>query len=497
MKHHAHPSDQPACFHGSPRHRADASHSRFAVLGLSAVALAAALVGCGGGGSGGSANNAIAVIGGVNTGATGEGASNFVTGSLTITDADVGQAAFKMPATLMGTYGAFTFNASTGAWTYLIDNSKSNTQALVTGQTVYDTLTVESIDGSATQDIKVSISGSGSGNGGTSGSLALITTVPAAVYPASDPYAAEKAAVFELLNSERANCGFGKRSQNVLLDKAAQAHADYITVNNFAYGHEETPGLLGFTGTEVGERVTAAGYNYSYSDENLNAQVWGSRYIAPHYGPLNYTTFEQTATKNLRGLLSTIYHMKGLLGHTTEIGIGISTLRNTEANQKTLNFNAGVPAGTNSLGQQITTDALATYPCNGVKDAFPYFRDEAPNPFPGVNMMLTPFGQPVYLMSARGTTLSLTSWAITLQGGMGVPVTVLTKDNDPQKGTPQALQANQIFVVPTQMLADNSTYDVSVTGTNTGMITANNPTGAFSRKFSFSTGVGYAPATRN
>eukprot|EP01030_Chromulinospumella_sphaerica_P005631 gene5631-5509_t len=53
----------------------------------------------------------------------------------------------------------FTFNASTGAWTYLVDNSKAVTQALSSGQVVYDTLTVTSSDGTATQDIKIAING--------------------------------------------------------------------------------------------------------------------------------------------------------------------------------------------------------------------------------------------------------------------------------------------------------------------------------------------------
>nr|MBP8149220.1 hypothetical protein [Limnohabitans sp.] len=297
--------------------------------------------------------------------------------------------------------------------------------------------------------------------------------------------------VFELLNNERANCGFGKRSQNVLLDKAAQAHADYIALNNLPTGHYETQGVPGFTGTTGGERITATGYNFSYADENIATQGWGSWYTSPHFGPLNFSLVEQSATKNLRELLSSVYHMRSLLGQTTEIGIGVSTHLDAEASSKTLNINTGVPFGTSSVGQQIPMDALATYPCNGVKDAFPYFGPEDPNPFPALNLRFTPYGQPVYLMSSRGTTLSLISWSITKQGGMGVPVTVLTKDNDPQK----RLSSNMVFVTPTQMLAENSTYDVAVTGTNTGMITANNPTGTFTRKFSFSTGIGYAPST--
>ncbi|WP_194945658.1 hypothetical protein [Limnohabitans sp. DM1] len=130
-------------------------------------------------------------------------------------------------------------------------------------------------------------------------------------------------------------------------------------------------------------------------------------------------------------------------------------------------------------------DALATYPCAGVTSVVPIFGGESPDPFPDVDRLLTPYGQPVYLMSSNGTTLTLASWQITQRGGASVPVTVLTKENDPHK----RLTANQVFVVPTQRLANNSTYDVVLSGTNSGMISSANPTGSFNRIFSFTTGT--------
>ncbi|KUE87481.1 RTX toxin [Cupriavidus necator] len=80
-------------------------------------------------------------------------------GTLTVNDVDTGDAHFAAvpPASLVGQYGAFTFDSGTGAWTYTLDNSKA--QSLAAGQHVTDSLSVQSADLSATQAITVNITG--------------------------------------------------------------------------------------------------------------------------------------------------------------------------------------------------------------------------------------------------------------------------------------------------------------------------------------------------
>jgi VCBS repeat-containing protein len=387
---------------------------------------------------------------------------------------------------LTGTYGTFSFNAGTGAWTYLIDNTKSATQALTSGQVAYDSLTVTSSDGTATQDIKITVSGDASGGSGTG--IALITSVPAPVYPSSGAFAAEKVAVFNRLNDDRARCGFGKVAQNALLDKSAQAHADYLAVNKLEASHSEIVGLPGFVGSDPGQRIfTYAAYPGIYSSEILGQTNWGSLF-GSGLNPQGYSPTEIKATNILKLLYATVYHLAGAVGSTTDFGIGISNyssnIQNT-FNTKTLVINSGIPTGTSSAGQQVPVDSLATYPCAGITSAVPLFGPENPDPFPNVDRTVTPYGQPIYLLSSSGTTITLTNGTITRKGGAGVPVTVLTKDNDPIK----RLTSNQVFLVPTERLADNSTYDVVLSGTNTGMVSVSNPTGFFSRTFSFTTGT--------
>ena len=91
-----------------------------------------------------------------------------VSGIVTITDADTGEAVFK-PVTdtaKTGLYGSFSFNETTGAWTYTLNKDSLALQKLAQGQLVTQTLTVQSFDGTLSQDIVVNITGSADINDG-------------------------------------------------------------------------------------------------------------------------------------------------------------------------------------------------------------------------------------------------------------------------------------------------------------------------------------------
>jgi T1SS-143 domain-containing protein len=90
---------------------------------------------------------------------TEDGTQQTASGQLTVTDRDTGDVGFQAPASLVGTYGDFTFNISTGQWAYALRNSDANVQALKAGDVVYDRLTVLSKDGSDSQVIDVTING--------------------------------------------------------------------------------------------------------------------------------------------------------------------------------------------------------------------------------------------------------------------------------------------------------------------------------------------------
>ena len=88
-----------------------------------------------------------------------------VSESLTITDPDAGESLFSttvVNGTSTAVGGVFLGNleiTATGTWTYNVDNTDPQIQALGDGETIVETFTVSSLDGSATQLITVTING--------------------------------------------------------------------------------------------------------------------------------------------------------------------------------------------------------------------------------------------------------------------------------------------------------------------------------------------------
>jgi len=80
-------------------------------------------------------------------------------GTLTIADVDTGESSFQAVASvdLIGDYGTFTFNATTGGWDYTLDPTLSD--PLNANEMETDTLTVTSFDGTETFDIVVNVTG--------------------------------------------------------------------------------------------------------------------------------------------------------------------------------------------------------------------------------------------------------------------------------------------------------------------------------------------------
>lgn len=95
--------------------------------------------------------NDVAVISGVDSGVVNadidrqEGGS-VISGALTIDDIDPGESAFQA-ASVAGDYGGLVIDAS-GSWSYTIDNNLPEIQQLDEGETLTDTLIVQSVDGS-------------------------------------------------------------------------------------------------------------------------------------------------------------------------------------------------------------------------------------------------------------------------------------------------------------------------------------------------------------
>ena len=109
--------------------------------------------------------NDVATIAGIAVGSATEETVLTTGGTLTIADADAGQAELvPIAAGTAGTGGFGTFAvAANGVWSYALNNAHASVQALPAGATLTDTITVSSEDGTDTQVITVTIHGTNDG----------------------------------------------------------------------------------------------------------------------------------------------------------------------------------------------------------------------------------------------------------------------------------------------------------------------------------------------
>ena len=109
-----------------------------------------------------------AVIGGTSTGMTKEDVTLTSSGTLTVSDADHDQSSFQAITSQAGTYGSFSIDSS-GHWTYTLNNTAANVQALAEGDVKTETFVVKSLDGT-TQNVVITVNGTNDGAviGGTS-----------------------------------------------------------------------------------------------------------------------------------------------------------------------------------------------------------------------------------------------------------------------------------------------------------------------------------------
>ena len=103
--------------------------------------------------------NDLASISGDTTGGVAEDGAQTAAGALAVADLDDDEDVFLAAEgdDLAGDYGAFTFDETTGAWEFTLDND--SVQGLGEGETVEETLTVTSADGTDSEMITVTITG--------------------------------------------------------------------------------------------------------------------------------------------------------------------------------------------------------------------------------------------------------------------------------------------------------------------------------------------------
>ena len=309
-----------------------------------------------------------------------------------------------------------------------------------------------------------------------------VTAVPVnsnivvSVGPANYATASEESAAWSLLNAERSFCGFGLLNQNLALDKAAKAHADWQIVNNYLSHYEVATGTVGFTGVSPSDRIVAAGYgpgnSFSSTDETSSNVGINNK--------LGYGNF------GMRNLLNAPYHAAALIKGFRDGGVSVrndTDSSSTFGARLVLQVNLATKVADGS--QTVDSSTVLTYPCEGTVGVNRQLVNETPNPVPGRNLATSPLGSSVQVLIREGNTLAITS-ATMINVATSASVilrTPITAANDPNATAGgNYLQKNQGFISPDAPLDGNTKYQVTVNGTNNGV--------AFSRTFSFTTGLG-------
>lgn len=298
------------------------------------------------------------------------------------------------------------------------------------------------------------------------------------VTPASYVPGAAELGAWNVLSQARNLCGFDgadplvKLARNAKLDAAALSHSRYLVDLSFATGdsvlsHLETPGVPGFTGVYPWDRAVYQGYNYKALAEILAATVWDYTY------PPNFPTMAERGASSMRSLLNTVYHLSGAMYEGADVGFG-AYLKTTMIDATTWReeYRFGSLNGFEDTSRRITlgTNKVVTYPCQGSSNIPPAFEpaNESPNPFIETGYASAIVGPPIYLKvdAPQVLTVNTVSSSITLNG-ITVPFVVLSHSNDPNIDPIDKepyITTNEVFVIPTQALLPNASYQVTLNG---------------------------------
>ena len=295
----------------------------------------------------------------------------------------------------------------------------------------------------------------------------IVTDTQASTYAAQG--LTEEAAAFELLNQERARCGFGTLRQNAALDKAAKAHADWQNLNGVFISHLEDRrnNANGFTGIAPWDRIVAAGYG---TVGDMTDEI-ASSYKISGWG-----------IAGMRGLLNAPYHMRGLLDGFRDVGIAVRTSEDVGTNygRTVLQINPAYLLTTPR--QELSDQDVATYPCQGTTGTDRQLSNETPNPVPGRDLGTNPLGGSVFVLLRYGNKLAFTSATMTQVSGDGAGTAVTLRDPVTSANSGNRFASHQGYIVADAPLQPNTEYEVVINGTNNGT--------PFTRQFTFTTGTG-------
>jgi hypothetical protein len=283
--------------------------------------------------------------------------------------------------------------------------------------------------------------------------------------PAPVGYDADRLAAFERLNEIRLSAGLGLLAQSTAMDRAAQAHAEWMVAND-SFTHGEVAGTPGFTGVNWARRDEAFGYVPVEGVEVMTGPAHGA--------------------DGVDGLVNAVYHRAGMLAfEPVDVGVGWTNAVSANVSMPlVMDITRPGTDAVRGLGQEALPSirGVEAWPLDGATDVPLRLGWEFPNPVPNQDVLT--LGTPASITVAGTKTLSHTLFEMAGSStGATVPVQVLTNRNDPNFLVPESF----IAAIPLGVLAANTRYTITFSGAAVDRVS-----GAFEpidRTWSFTTGV--------
>jgi uncharacterized protein YkwD len=320
------------------------------------------------------------------------------------------------------------------------------------------------------------------------------TSVPAPSYVANST----SAQIYSVINDYRQALGVGLMKQDVALDAAAVAHANYEATNLSSgaiqgYAHNENPSLPSFTGASPLARAHAAG---------APKNAWVGEVVGGAYEPI---PTGRSGTACAAQWLNTIYHLQGVTSNSESMGIGIVSITPTTkipgvASTCVVDMGTstgvttppdpnnpidgnGIPA---SGGQQFAPNLIVHSPYSNETNVVTAMNPEVPNPAPDLSSP----GRPIMVRMnvANDSTLTIANYQLTDNTGATVPARILVSQKSKAGSTANVyLDPNNLiyrgvaFLLPLTPLKPNTQYTVTFAGARDGT--------SMSTSWSFTTGA--------
>lgn len=284
---------------------------------------------------------------------------------------------------------------------------------------------------------------------------ASVTTTTTAAAPVAAPGAPQLTGDtatdgLNWFNYRRQLLGEPLLARNAAIDTAAQGHSRYQQLNDIIT-HDQTAGNPGFTGALVGDRLMAAGYRFSRTSYA--------------YGEVISSTADQSGVNAAEELITAIYHRFAIFEPMfRQAGAG-SAVSNSGRTYFTVDLTA------DGLTPALGKGNFLVYPADQQRGLPSFFNSdfESPDPIPGRNRV----GYPVSIHADITSIVNVTSFTINARNGAPLQATLLQHTTDTH--TPSSAAA----LIPLEVLAANTTYDVQFAGTVDGV--------AMTRNWSFTT----------